>query len=205
MPDPKRDRKRAGPAPALARWLPTFDSDKYGLEILGPAVHASGVAERLSAIVLPDPKAAAFIILRLAAASGDDVRQAIGAAASLALGPRVCLSIEHQLLPSLDSTFLRLERVGLLLNIEDGSTPLSALTSDAIEAIRIDHDFAQRLSRSVRGAVLLEMLRNLAHEAGLASLGPSLQQGTEDFGLPIRFDYVAEGTIIDVLAKHRLR
>lgn len=201
--DPEWRRSEA--SSEFARWLPTFDSDKYGLELLGPAVPPSKVAETLRRLVLPDPKRSAFIILRLTATGRDDVHLAMDAAASIGLGTRVCLSIDHPVLRSLDSTRLRDERVGLMLKIEDDATPLGALISDAIEALQIEPAFAQQLGTSIRGALLLEALRNLAHEIGLASLGPSLQQGKEGFGLPVRFDYVAEDTIVDVLAKHRLR
>ena len=182
----------------FTRWVPTFDSDKYGLELRGPALQADAVGDRLRELEPVDPKAVAFVVVRLAATDRHDVREAMSAVASAAFATRVCLSVEYPVLSDLDSPFLRHERVGLLLNIQDAATPLSALTSDAIEALHIESDFAQRLSTNIRGALLLEMLRNLAHEMGLASLGPSLQ-------LPVRFDYVAEGTIVDVLAKHRLR
>lgn len=189
----------------FTRWIPTFDSNKYGLELKGTALRASAVGDRLRALEPLDPKTVAFVVVRLAATDRRDIREAMSAVVSASVATRVCLSVEYPVLCDLDSACIRDERVGLLLNIGDGTTPLSALTSDAIEALRIEPDYAQQLSATTRGALLLEMLRNLAHETGLASLGPSLQDGTENFGLPVRFDYVAEGTIVDVLAKHRLR
>ena len=189
----------------VTRWIPTFDSDKYGLELGGAALEASAVGDRIRKLGRLDPATVAFVVVRLAATDRRDIREAMSAVVSASVATRVCLSVEYPVLCDLDSACIRDERVGLLLNIGDGTTPLSALISDAIEALRIEPDYAQQLSATTRGALLLEMLRNLAHETGLASLGPSLQDGTENFGLPVRFDYVAEGTIVDVLAKHRLR
>ena len=189
----------------VTRWIPTFDSDKYGLELRGAALEASAVGDRIRKLGRLDPATVAFVVVRLAATDRGDIREAIAAVSSTSVGTRVCLAIEHAVLRDLDSAFIRDERVGLMLNLRDDTVPLSALTSSAIEALYIEPDFALRLSETIRGALLLEMLRNMAHETGLASLGPSFQKGREDFGLPVRFDYVAEGTIVDVLLKHRLR
>ena len=89
-----------------------------------------------------------------------------------------------------------------MLDITDEGMPLSALTNQAIVALRVGPDLARRLGFDSRGALLLEMLRNLAKEIGLASFGPWLQQG---FGVPIKFDYVPEEAVNEVLAKHRLQ
>ena len=92
-----------------------------------------------------------------------------------------------------------------MLNIEDGSAPFSVLIHDRLEAIRLDSDYAKSLSQDIRGSVWLETLTRFARNAGLAILGPSFQDSENSFGLPIRFDYVAEHTLVDVLARHRLR
>ena len=186
----------------IVKWIPTFDSTRFGIELLGPPLRGADVGGRLRSIHVADPQSTAFLIVRLAVFEYDDLLVAVTQAVSVSLTVKVCFSVDHRALPLINADLLAHENVIFMLEISEENTPLSALTSDAIAALRIDPDLAGRLSSDTRGALLLEMLRNLAKEIGLASFGPWLQEG---FGVPIKFDYVPEEAVNDVLSKHRLR
>jgi len=186
----------------VARWIPTSDAAKYGIELLGAPLEAKVAAHTLRTALIPNPGEIAFIIISLAESGYNDLHSAVTEIASLQLGVKVCFSIDYHLLPLLNSKLTAFEEVIFMLDITDEGMPLSALTNQAIVALRVGPDLARRLGFDSRGALLLEMLRNLAKEIGLASFGPWLQQG---FGVPIKFDYVPEEAVNEVLAKHRLQ
>lgn len=186
----------------IVKWIPTFESTKFGIELLGPPLLASQVGGRLHSIRAVDPSATAFLIVRLAVSSKDDVHDAVAHALSSDFAVKVCFAVHHSALQHITADLLLHENIIFMLEVSEANTPLSALTSDAISALRVAPDFAIRLGADTRGALLLEMLRNLAKEIGLASFGPWLQEG---FGVPIKFDYVPEEAVNNVLSKHRLR
>ena len=201
---PKVALKGGGVRPSdhqIVKWIPTFNSTKFGLELLGPPLRASQVCGKLRSIRVVDPTATAFMIVRLAVSAKDDLHDAVAHALSSAVMVKICFAVDHSALRHMTSDLLSHENIIFMLEISEANTPLSALTSDAISALRVAPDFAVRLSADTRGALLLEMLRNLAKEIGLASFGPWLQEG---FGVPIKFDYVPEESVNDVLSKHRL-
>ncbi len=186
----------------IAKWIPTFDSTKFGIELLGPPLRAGQVGGRLHSIRVLVPSATAFLIVRLAVSAKVDVHDAVTHALLSAFAVKVCFAVDHSALQHITADLLLHENIIFMLDISDANTPLSALTSHAISALRVAPDFSIRLGADSRGALLLEMLRNLAKEIGLASFGPWLQEG---FGVPIRFDYVLEEAVNEVLSKHRLR
>lgn len=195
------------PIAEFTRWIPTGDSNgsyKHGLELVGSGLAPEAVGDRIRTLDRTALEGAAFVVIPLTAISQLDVSVAVASISRVTLKPRMCLLINHAALSS-EATASAPEGVGFMLNIEDGSTPLSALTNEALEAVRLDADYAKSLSRTIRGAQLLDSLVHFAQNVGLAILGPYLQESENDFGLPVCFDYVAEKTMVDVLSKHRLR
>lgn len=200
------DRGNSGARKELARWVPTFESARHGVEFTGPAVAAAQLEFLLRQVASrPDVDDIAFVVVPHLFTSCSDLGKAMDVASAAGLSARVLFLVRHDALRSIDLASLRSGKAGLMLDLVDEDTPLSALMSDAIEAVRLDPALAERWSGQLRGALMIQMIRNLAHETGLASLGPSMQPDDGFFGLPIRFDYVAERTIADVLSRHRLK
>ena len=188
----------------LRRWLPTQDTLKYGLELLGPKLRTSSIAGLIQALDKRLLAAASFLTIPLAATSWDDIQDAMDAAASTNAGIRICLATRYPALQQHPQGVRPPADVGLMLDIDDLSVPLSAFVDDLIEAVRVDIEVAKMVRLDIRNAILLDSLTKFARNAGMATLGPSLQED-DAFGLPIRFDYVAQDSLGDVLSKHRLK
>ncbi|MEO8921579.1 MAG: hypothetical protein ABI330_01890 [Caldimonas sp.] len=176
--------------------MPTWGVAKYGLELKGLRTTAETLASVLNdvAVAIEDEEVA-FVIVPHVFTQCADVTQALAIGSKSPIRARIVFPINHELLSIVRLADWDTTKAGLILNLEDQTTPLSALMSESIEAIRLDQGFADRLSGSLKGALMLQMLRDLAHESGLASLGPVFQTTNGSPGLPIRFDYVVENPI----------
>lgn len=188
---------------ALRHWWPTFDSSGYGLELSRLWDQPKPLLAWLNKTGRSLPPEVRFLVVRVDACSPSMLAGLHASIDRLGLQTRICLAMSRSSLISLRDYALHCNNIGLMLEVNDVDLTLDALSDVRIEAIRIDTKFARYLSNTSRGAILLDMIRHFAHECGMASLGPSFERDDES-GLPIKFDYVADDTVADVLAKHRL-
>jgi len=100
--------------------------------------------------------------------------------------PHICLAISARALPSWIGSWTGNGSVGLLLDEVDERTPLSDITVEAIEAIRIAPAFANRARDHLRSACMLNAILGLAHEIGLCTFGSAQRPADAHF----QFDYV---------------
>lgn len=126
----------------IVKWIPTFDSSKSGLELLGQPLRASQVRGSIRSVRISDPATTAFLIVRLAVTGNADVVEAVAQALSVSLDVKVCLAVDHTALRHISADLLTHENVIFMLDVSQAETPLSALMSDAISALRIDPGLA---------------------------------------------------------------
>lgn len=131
-----------------------------------------------------------FLLIRLATTDHDGMSLARSSAGGFTSTARVCIAIDLATVKSIGHRQADDDRIGLVLDDVDADTPLSAITNEALEAIRFKPEFVVGAGRSLRAAAILRAIMGLAHDLGLGTLGQTLDGGTPVQQPSFTFDYV---------------
>jgi len=175
---------------SLRRWTSTATPTTQAVELESVPNSSSELEAALAAVALPDISEAAFVLVRLGVAEGQDLRKSIVVANRSQLGRRLCLVIDRATLRLFDPEFLDDERVGIVLDDVDEHTPPSAFVEHSIEAIRLHSDFVYRAERDLRVGCVLDSVLSLAANLGLCTLGPPSAIRQPSLDVRHTFDFV---------------
>ena len=180
---------------SLRRWSSSSDSTAAVAELSMESMTANQLSEALAANV-SRVRNCSMLIVRLGAVDRP-TRLATWATAQAAKFPiRICLAVDRSTLATIGPNLPADERVGLLLDGVDDTTPPVDVVNEAIEAIRFDSRFVAKATRHLRSECVLDALLTLAKNAGLATLGPeSRSTGGSWLSPHVDFDYVAEDVV----------
>ena len=175
---------------AIVRWQSTLDPLRCGVEIAGFASNRHRLATELdNGLGKSSVERPAFVFTALGSARADEIAVAISQASDFSFGARMCVAMDQKTLSATDPIDLRNSNVGIVLDQVDADTPLSAISTDLVEAVRFDESFVRRAMVDSRSACVLAAMLGLAHDLGLATLGSvGNGLGTSEF----EFDYVIE-------------
>jgi hypothetical protein len=178
-------------AARVVRWESTVDETRCGIEIAGLELGRGRMEAELDR-VLGRLKGVhpVFVIAGFAPSAPRDLAKAISRSCDSFSSAHVCLAIDHETLLAMDPAILRDKRFGILLDEVNAKTPLSAVISDSVEAVRFDEKFLEEASTDLRLSCVVDSMLRLAHDLGLATLGSMsspVQRRTGEF----EFDYVS--------------
>jgi hypothetical protein len=174
---------------ALHQWLPTHGTGADILELDYRAESLDTLCTVLAGLA-PRLNSCSFVLARVSVPSGGDLTEVMAATHKMDLPARVCLAIDLRLLRKIVAPIRDVDRVGLLLDDIDASTPLADIAHEAIEAVRFDTEFARRATVHLRSQCILDAMLGFALDSGLCTLGPARRGDTSD-GAARQFDYVA--------------
>ena len=175
---------------ALRHWRSTSDASMSGLELLDLQRSAETLAATLdSAQGNVHARNAAFLLVRMAQSDRAGLQAALEIAADFSTDARVYLSIDRSTLNRLGSKRVDTRRAGLLLNDVDADTPPSEIVHEAIETIRFGADFVRKAQGRLRLRCSLDSTLFLAHNLGLATLGPTVSVMHESDEAGFLFDW----------------
>lgn len=167
----------------VVRWESTADSSLCGVEVEGLALREPEAPRTLR---IDNPT---FVLASLGSAKPADLAAAISRASAAYGNARACMALNAGALSALDVRFLRERNIGVVLDGVDERTPLSALSSEPVEALRFEPSFIARAMKNGRLACVLDAMLSLAHDLGIATLGTSVGQGSLA-AQRFAFDYV---------------
>lgn len=153
------------PTGQIVRWESTADPLLCGIEVKGLPLRGPDAAG-LTSIENP-----AFVLASLGSSRPADLALAISRASAAYSNARACLAVPADALAELDVPFLRERNIGVILDGVNETTPLSAVSSEVVEAIRFEPSFVARATKSGRLACVLDAMLSLAHDLGIATLG----------------------------------
>lgn len=176
--------------PTLLRWQAQDASGACAAELAHRVLEPSalpGVLDRAA----DDVGDASFVIVRAGAwnsAAWREVWERQGDGHDGA--PRLCFALDTGALSALDVSMLRDDRAGFMLDGVDIDTPLSALVSERIEAVRFCPAFVTAAARNLRQGCALDAMLSLARDLGLCSLGDHAVPGGASLIGRGEFDYL---------------
>jgi hypothetical protein len=131
-----------------------------------------------------------FVLASLGSSRPADVAKAISKASAAYGNARACMAFDAGALFAIDVAFLREKNIGIVLDSVDERTPLVAISTEAVEAIRFDPAFVARAAGDGRLACVLDAMLGLAQDLGIATLGTTAYgaSGARRF----EFDYVTK-------------
>ncbi|HEX2541579.1 MAG TPA: hypothetical protein VHM00_10920 [Caldimonas sp.] len=171
-------------AQQVVRWESTVDPSLCGVELRGLEVPGRERHERLHS------GKPTFVLAALGSLSPAEVAAALSKASIEFGNARACLAVDVGVLFRLDINFLRDRNIGVVLDRVDETTPLSAISEQAVEAVRFAANFVTRARSDGRFACILDAMLGLSRDLGIATLGTSphpRRRSCERFD----FDYTA--------------
>ncbi len=105
-------------------------------------------------------------------------------------GVHIVLSGSRSSLDEVAATVSLGDRIGLMLDGMDESTPLTNLLWDRLECVRFSAEFVYRASQDLRVGFVLESMLTLSKDLGLCSLGSAADAHSRDH---FEFDYSLAG------------
>jgi hypothetical protein len=177
---------------AIRHWRSAADSSACGLELLEAQHSPETLAATLDAAhASVHARNAAFLLVCMAPTDRAGAEMTLEIAAAFSSSTRVYLSIDRSTLSRIGSKRLDTRRVGLLLNDVDCDTPPSDIVHEAIEAIRFRADFIRQARGELRLRCALDSTLFLAHNLGIATLGPTESALEELHVSGIQFDWTS--------------
>jgi hypothetical protein len=180
---------------SLQRWSSSSDSTAAVAELSMESMTASQLSEALTANA-SRVRGCSMLIVRLGTVDRPIFLGAWATAQAAKFPIRICFAVDRTTLATIGPSLPADERVGLLLDGVDDTTPPVDVVNEAIEAIRFDSRFVAKATRHLRSECVLDALLTLAKNAGLATLGPESRSTSGSWLSPqIDFDYVAKEAI----------
>ena len=180
---------------AMRHWRSASDSSACGLELLEAQPSPETLAATLDAAHgSVHARNAAFLLLCMAPTDRASVEMTLEIAAAFSSNTRVYLSIDRSTLSRIGSKRLDTKRVGLLLDDVDADTPPSDIVHEAIEAVRFRADFIRKARGQLRLRCTLDSTLFLAHNLGIATLGPTESAIEELDVYGVQFDWTSSAS-----------
>ena len=176
----------------LRRWSSSSDSTSAVAELSIESIAANQLSDVLAANI-SRVRRCKMLLVRMRAVDRACLLAAWATAQAANFPIRICFAVDRSTLATIGPDLPADERVGLLLDGVDDTTPPIDMVNEAVEAIRFDARFVAKATRNLRSECVLDALLALAKNTGLATLGPESRTAHGSWRVPqVDFDFVAE-------------
>jgi hypothetical protein len=173
----------------LRRWSSASDSTSAVAEV---SIESNQLSDVLAAN-LSRVRSCKMLLVRMSTVDRTSLLAAWATAQAAKFPIRICFAVDRSTLATIGPNLPADERVGLLLDGVDDTTPPIDVVNEAVEAIRFDARFVAKATRNLRSECVLDALLVLAKNTGLATLGPESRAAHGSWLTPqVDFDFVEE-------------